>query len=297
MTRQLTSLVLFFVPALILNTLRIIVTPLGEMMSVSTSLDVGLHIVAFAIGFFMFKKTRTLRDHEWSRTKAVKAVDGHFKAEEKGIWEKEIHLDSELSAEAKANLKGQVAHLSKVKDVEKEIETEVEIEMLTEAEHVRRAQRRVTGDDVFDEGKIESTIGAVRQKSPMDSLLDWIGKLRGHDKAASRDRVKATKLEARAIEDPVIAQRPIAPIRIVEDVKAEQEIEAGIETIVDPDFESPQEEQKSLSIEEMAYGTPTTQESTQKQTSKPFAAKPGCGTCGAQNSAEEQYCHNCGMGI
>jgi len=297
MTRQLTSWVLLFVPALILNTLRMVITPLGEMMEISSNLDIGLHIVAFAIGLVLFRKTRTIRDHEWSRTKAVKAVDPHFKAEDQGVWEKDINLDSTLSPEAEDNLKGQVAHLSKVKDIGKEVDTEVDIAMLTDSEHVLRAQRRVAGDDVFDEGKIDSTIGAVRKKSPMDSLLDWIGKLRGKDKEATRGRAKAAKLEARAIEAPVIAQRPIAPIRIEEDKKVEKAIEAGIETIVDSDFKPAEEAPPTLSIEEMAYGAPIVQKSNQVMAPQSSEAKPACGSCGAQNPAEERYCHNCGMSI
>ncbi|MAS57496.1 MAG: hypothetical protein CMA37_02675, partial [Euryarchaeota archaeon] len=65
MARQLTSLILLFTPALVLNALRFIVTPLGDMMAVSTNLDIGLHVGAFGIGYLLFRRTRVVRDHEW----------------------------------------------------------------------------------------------------------------------------------------------------------------------------------------------------------------------------------------
>ena len=43
MARQVTSIVMLFTPVLVLNALRFIVTPLGEMMSVSTNLDIALN--------------------------------------------------------------------------------------------------------------------------------------------------------------------------------------------------------------------------------------------------------------
>ena len=44
MARQVTSLVMLFTPVIVLNALRFIVDPLGDMMAVSTNLDIGLHI-------------------------------------------------------------------------------------------------------------------------------------------------------------------------------------------------------------------------------------------------------------
>ena len=103
MARQFTSLVLFFTPALVLNTLRFVVTPLGKMMSVSPTLDICLHIVAFVIGYVLFRRTRIVRDHEWQRSRAVKSVGSHFKAEDSGVWEKDIAMDGQLTAEGEAN--------------------------------------------------------------------------------------------------------------------------------------------------------------------------------------------------
>ena len=100
MARQLTSFILLLTPTLVLNALRLIVTPLGDMLAVSSVLDISLHVVTIGIGFLLFRKTRVVRDHEWQRSKAVKSVGGHFKAEEEGVWEKDIAMDTKLSEEA-----------------------------------------------------------------------------------------------------------------------------------------------------------------------------------------------------
>ena len=42
MARQVTSLVMLFTPVVVLNALRFIVDPLGDMMAVSTNLDITL---------------------------------------------------------------------------------------------------------------------------------------------------------------------------------------------------------------------------------------------------------------
>ena len=57
MARQVTSIVMLFTPVLVLNALRFIVTPLGEMMAVSTNLDIALNIGALVVGFLLYKKT------------------------------------------------------------------------------------------------------------------------------------------------------------------------------------------------------------------------------------------------
>ena len=108
MTRLVTSLVMLFTPAIVLNALRFIVTPLGDMMAISTNLDIGLHVGAFGIGYLLYRRARVVRDYEWQRSRAVKSVGSHFRAEEKGVWEKDVAMDTNLSTEGHANLEGKV---------------------------------------------------------------------------------------------------------------------------------------------------------------------------------------------
>ena len=302
MARQVTSIVMLFTPVIVLNALRFIVTPLGEMMAVSANLDIALNIGALGVGFFLYKKTRVVRDHEWQRSRAVKSVGGHFKAEESGVWEKDVAMDTNLSIEAEANLKGKVGSAvgAYSSNTETEVNTEVQVEMLVDAEHVRRAQARVSGDEQFGEDGVNSTVGSVRKPSPMDSFLDWIASFRGRDRKAEREATKRAKLQARSEESPVIAQRPIAPIQ---PVKSEEKKPIPMEMIsmteygaesVTIDEETNQVSapiQRGISIEEMAFGTSQVKPN---DPSSGFAPKPTCRVCGAPNSVGERFCMNCG---
>ncbi len=307
MARQLTSVILLLVPTLVLNTLRLIVTPLGDMMAVSPKLDLGLHVLTIGIGALLYRNTRIVRDHEWQRSKAVKSAGSHFKAEEKGVWDKNITMDTQLSAEAEINLKGQVGGLvgGNLGSESTEIEDEVEVEMLVDAEHVRRAQARISGDEQFDEGEVHATIGAVRKNSPMDSLLDWIAALRGKDRKIERDEQKSAALSARSQIAPVIAQRPIAPIQPVQSderrprpMEMSSMTDSGVEvvTIDENTNQVTAPVVREMTIEQMAFGTPTPP-SAPVASQPSFQSQPSCQICGTSNPVGERFCLNCGSNL
>ncbi len=309
MARQLTSFVLLIVPILILNTLRLIVTPLKEMLEISIELDVILHIIALAIGIVLYRRTRLVKDHEWVRSQAVKSVSGHFKAEEQGVWEKDVQMDSNLSDEAYANLKGQVGSVmgSSSQGGNLEVQDEVEVEMLIDSEHVRRAQARVSGDEQFEDGSVHATIGATRRKSPMDAFLDWIGGMFGSNSQEDRDAIRQQTLSQRSRESPVIAQRPIAPIQPIEtDRKRPQPMEMvsmtddGAQAVVideETNVISQPVQVHSTSIEEMAYGISSPIGVAAVSSPGGFAPQPTCKTCGAPNPVGERFCSNCGSDL
>ncbi len=307
MARQLTSVILLLTPTLVLNALRLIVTPLGEMMAISYILDIILHIIAIAIGIVLFRKTRVVRDHEWQRAQAVKSVGGHFKAEDKGVWEKDIVMDTQLSIEAEANLKGQVKEMvgTNTSGDSSEVSDEVEVEMLIDSEHVRKAQARLVGDEQFDDGSVHATIGAVRKNSPMDTLLDWIASFRGRNRREERDAQKTATLSARSQETPVIAQRPIAPIQPIESeekkpmpMEMTSMTDSGAETVtIDEDTnEISAPVVREMTIEEMAFGTAAPKIGTMGGKSN-FSPQPSCKTCSASNPVGERFCANCGSDI
>jgi len=276
-------------------------------MEVSLRLDVALHIATLGIGIFLYRKTRIVRDHEWQRSKAVKAVGNQFKAEEKGVWEKDVIMETQLSVEGQANLKGQVSGLTGSMNPigEKEIKSEVEVEMLIDAEHVRRAQARVSGDEQFEDGAVHATIGAVRKSSPMDSFLDMIASFRGRDRKAERNATKVASLSARSSQSPVIAQRPIAPIQPIEAEETKpvpmemvSVTDSGIETVTineeTNEISSPIVQE--MSIEQMAFGaTPSKKLVGLPQSS--FSPLPSCKSCGANNPVGERFCSNCGIDL
>lgn len=305
MARQLTSVVLLLTPVLILNSLRLFVTPLDDMMALSTNLTIGLNLAGLAIGIVLYRKSRVVRDHEWQRSKAIKSVEGHFKAEKKGVWTKDLEMDTSLSAEGQANLKGEVGGIIGIGNplVSNEIDTEVDVEMLIDTAHVRRAQARVSGDEQFDEETVNSTIGAVRKNSPMDSFLDWISSLFGKDTKERREQVKNQTLKERSQESPVIAQRPIAPTQpIKSEAKRPRPMEiisvtdSGMEsvTINEETNEISEPVIKEATIEEMAYGKA---KSTFQAKQSGFSPHPTCRVCQTPNPVGERFCSNCGSDL
>ena len=306
MARQLTSIILLFTPALVLNALRFVVTPLQEMLRISTNLDIALHVICFGIGFMLFRKTRVVRDHEWQRSKAVKSVSGHFKAEEQGVWEQDLQMDTNLSIEAQTNLEGQVSNVvgSSNNLSPKEIDSKVEVEMLIDTSHVMKAQARVSGEEQFEDSQKDSTIGAVRKNSPMDSVIDWLASLFGKDSKQQREENRRAKLQLRSDNNPVIAQRPIAPIEpIKSEAKRPRPMEmvsmtdAGVESIIinEETNEISEPVIKSMSIEEMAFGASAKTTSNTKQTN--LSQNIQCSVCGKHNPVGERFCSNCGSNL
>ena len=218
-----------------------------------------------------------------------------------------IAMDTQLSVEAEANLKGQVG--GAIRGIStlgsSEVETEVEVEMLVDAEHVRRAQARVSGDEQFDGVGLNSTIGAVRKPSPMDSFLDWIASLRGRDRKVERDAKKNAALTARSSEAPVIAQRPIAPLQPIQS-EEKRHVPMEMVSVTDTGAESViiDEEtneisapvNRELSIEEMAYGKSSRRGSTTRPNAG-LASQIICGVCSTINPVGERFCSNCGSNL
>ena len=74
----------------------------------------------------------------------------------------------------------------------------------------------MSGTATFDDESVDSTIGATRKNSPMDSFLDAVSRLFGRgDAVQRREGKRQAALRAASSAAPVIAQRPVAPLRTV----------------------------------------------------------------------------------
>ena len=84
--------------------------------------------------------------------------------------------------------------------------------MLTEQGFVQKATRRMSGDGPDIEDSIDSTVGSVERKVGwMESLIESSICLVRIKKRNVRIRLR--RLRANAEQAPVIAQRPVAPIK------------------------------------------------------------------------------------
>ena len=171
--------------------------------------------------------------------------------------------------------------------------------MLTEQGFVQKATRRMSGDGAEDVDSVDSTVGSVRKKSWMDGVIDNIFNLFGRDKEAEREQEHRRRLRANADQTPVIAQRPIAPIKesITPEASTNDTLtmtsmsdDGGIisSTLQEP---KPVPVQRKESIEDLAMLGGS-------RPSQSFApTSGGCPSCGSVNPPSERYCQSCGMSL
>lgn len=184
---------------------------------------------------------------------------------------------------------------------------------------------RVTGKESFDSDDLESTIGAVRKSGPMDRLLDFFGGLfSGRDARQNRRESHKAQLIAASKANPVVAQRPVAPMKQSKDAKSSEmkmttmSDDGGHETVVNTeglvvaqgsspnganseaekvyawDEEMSVNQSSEESIESMAMlGGSQTTTSPQSTT----VTGKQCGSCGVAVSDSDRFCDGCGASI
>ena len=319
--RPVTSLAMIVLPTIILAFVHITVTPLKEMFAIEPLLMYAWYIVGAIIGIIMWRKMRIVKDHEFRRAVVMKGMKEVYAAEEAGVWSKNASLDSEISAEGEARLKGQVSSIDgEGPEMELDLDHKVDVDLLVESKHIQKASMRVTGKQSLDSEELESTIGAIRKTGSMDRFLDFFGGLfSGKDARQSRSEYRNAQLLAAAKANPVVAQRPVAPIQQKKDTEKEEikmttmSDDGGHETYVDTegivssqsgnlsetekvyawDKELSNNQSNEDSIESMAMlgGSPTT---TTPQTS---VSGVKCGNCGVAVTGAERFCEGCGSSL
>jgi hypothetical protein len=306
--RQLTSLGVGVLPLLLMGVTHLSLPPLQAMFEVEPRLMYAWYAVALLLGVVLLRRSRVVKDHEYNRVKAMKKVRHVYEAEERGVWQTDAHLDGAMDATTQAGLGRSVGDFSgegpemQVGDDEK-----VEVEMLSEASHVIKANARVTGSASLDEEAITGTVGAYRRAGPMDRLLDTVFGLFGIDSREEREQRRQARLRQAAVDAPVIAQRPVAPLRLN---KTEDESEVnmtsmsdsgGVETVI-----SSSGLEKDVPTLSAATSIPEPQESlesmammgqTPSASSAFVTAGPTCRGCGAPVAVQERFCPHCGLDL
>ncbi len=216
--------------------------------------------VAILIGFFLFRNSRTVRDHEWHRRKHIKRLQKDYAAEDRGIWSKADLAMSELEADAQGieqgqmskqalqKLDGSIAELTGERltaEIESQDTNQDDVELFTESEHVRRSTARVTGES----GPVESVQGVTHARAEPDKGL--IGGV--------LDKLKETAAqpETAPVNSPIQAAEPPADDWYSQEMR-------GVST-------------------------------TGLNTVSPASVGNRCGSCGHGNSESESYCENCGI--
>ncbi len=324
-TRPTTALALLFVPILVLNVLRFAIPPIDAMFSFSTELMLASNGIAIVIGLVLYWRTQMVRDHEWQRSKALKATKKQFKAEESGVWERNVDHGLDSSNISKEALEGTVSRINlESKEVELDRNETTEVQFLMDSDAVIKATRRVSGKDNFDQNLIQSTVGATRKTGFMDRLIDSVMTLFGKDSPHTREEKRTGILSQRAIDEPIIAQKPIAPLQRIEGDDPATNLEimslsdhGGVVQELNPQSQFMAVEQKQIhastqggaafptatgslpqqvtpaeSFEQMAMvsAMPT----TAQRSGQVATAGPRCAGCGGARDPASRFCDSCG---
>jgi len=308
-TRRMTSRGLSVLPLLLMGVTHLSLPPLQSMFDLEPRLMYGYYGFALVLGIVLFRRSGVVKDHEYNRSKAMKKIRHVYEAEARGVWETNAPLDANMDAKTQANMSKSVGEFSgEGAEIELPDDEQVEVRMLSEAAHVVKANSRVSGETSFDDDATGGTVGATRNVGPMDRFLDAVLGLFGRDSRAEREAQRRRRLEQAASNSPVLAQRPVAPLRFNKtDDSSEVNMismsdEGGVETVISSTGmekevpmlgeQEPQPSQMHESLESMAMMGQT------PSSSNTFAtAGPQCRGCGSPVSPTERFCPHCGLDL
>ena len=300
-----TSWALLLVPLLVTIMLIRLLTPLQLLFSDSWYLELVVYIGVLGLGYILYSRSRTVRDYEWQRQKAMQSVKGHIRAEERGVWETEVAVPTGLDEEGEAALSGQAGSLASERETAEISESDEgsEINLLVEQDHVLKATRRVSGEDTYDYEAVKASSGTVRRKGPMDRLFDWFGsriaqRKKGDVEAPeSSDAQNTNSQESTIISDSqhvggVETASSTAPSSAPQPEPEPIPVDPQVAEIYGTGSES-MESLASLATP-ASNSQPVSYDPTGKGVVSSEYAINRCTECGFSNSAETRYCDQCG---
>lgn len=304
--RATTSKGLSVLPLLLMGVTHLSLPPLQAMFDVEPRLMYGWYVVAVALGVVLYRRTGVVKDHEYNRAKAMKKIRHVYEAEERGVWQTDVQLDGNMDATTKASLNRKIGTFSgEGAELELGEDEQVEVKMLSEAAHVIKANARVSGEVSLDDEQIHGTVGATRRVGPMDRFLDGLLGLFGRNSREEREQRRKARLRQAASSAPVVAQRPVAPLRLNKnddggEVNMVSMSDAGgVETVISTSgmekeygsFETlskpPAESLESMAMMGQAPSSTTAIATT----------GPQCKGCKAPVSPSERFCPHCGLDL
>ena len=186
--RRFTSRGVSILPLLLMGVTHLSIPPLQSMFELEPMLMYGWYAIAVVLGLLLFRRSRVVKDHEYNRAKAMKKIRHVYEAEGEGV-ETNAQLDGTMDAVSKAGLRRTVgSSLAESPELELEDGEKVDVQMLAEADHIVKANARVSGERTLDEERITGTVGAQQKRSPMDRMLDAFWSLFGVDSACGTEK-------------------------------------------------------------------------------------------------------------
>ena len=296
-------------PLLLMGVTHLSLPPLQTMFELEPGLMYGWYALALVLSFVVYRRTGVVKDHEYNRAKAMRKIKHVYEAEEAGVWSKDVALDDTMDQQTRLGLTRSISEISgEAPEMELDEETKVEVRMLSEADHIVKANARLSGGSNLDEEAITGTIGAQRKAGPMDRFLDGVFALFGFDSRADREADRQARLRLAASSAPVTAQRPVAPLRLnktnddAEVNMTSMSDSGGVETVMTTSGLVKSDIEGAASIKEV----PNVAESLESMammgqapsTSNQIAtAGPTCRGCSAPVSSTERFCPHCGLDL
>lgn len=304
-SKGLTNRSLSALPILLMGVTHLSLPPLQSMFELEPLLMYGYYAVALVLAAIVYRRSGVVKDYEYNRAKAMKKIKHVYEAEERGVWSTDAQLDGVMDSTTQLGLSRSVGELSgEAPEMELSEDSKVEVRMLNEADHIVKANARVTGSAAFEDEAITGTIGAQRKAGPMDRLLDVVFGWFGYDSRADRESQRQARLRGAASAAPVTAQRPVAPLRF-DKTQDESEVNmtsmsdsGGVETVMSTSGQVRDESAASpaptagQSLESMAMLGESTGSASNLAT-----AGPKCPGCGGAVSPADLYCPHCGLDL
>ena len=302
-------------PLLLLGFVHVIVTPLRDVFSIEPLLMIPYYLFGLLVGVIIYRKSNTVRDYEYRRSKVMKQMKNVYAAEEAGVWQTNVEVPDKLSEQS--NLSTEVSSISReAPELELSDDDKVEVSMLNESQKVIEATRRVSGQSTFDDMEVESTIGARRKSSPMDRFLDFvIGIFSNNSAIDTREQRRQVALKAASDAAPVRAEKPQAPIQY-----ERNQVEIGPDSEYIDNFSEDQQASSNdaqsarlgQAKSSSAFAPPSNNKSIDQtlesmamlSANNPSFVSPQspnkaltCSSCGYPIKPDDRYCDNCGMGL
>ena len=307
--RGVTNRSLSVLPLLVMGASHLSLPPLQTMFELEPRLMYAWYLAAVLIGVVVYRRSGVVKDHEYNRAKAMRKIKHVYEAEERGVWATDAQLDATMDPLNKHGLTRSVAEISgEGPEMELGDEAKVEVQMLSEADHIVKANARVTGSATLDDETVVGTMGASRKIGPMDRFLDGLFGLFGVDSKAEREAQRQARLRQAASASPVTAQRPVAPLRLD---KGQDDSEVnmtsmsdsgGVETVMTTSGEV----RDGVHATPVGKAVPVVSESLESMammgqspsSSSPVATTgPTCRGCSAPVSPSERFCPHCGLDL
>ena len=307
--RGLTNRSLSVLPLLVMGVSHLSLPPLQTMFELEPRLMYGWYVFALLLCVVVYRRSGVVKDHEYNRAKAMRKIRYVYEAEERGVWETDAQLDATMDKTTQQGLSRSVSEISgEAPEMELNEDDKVEVQMLNEANHIVRANARVTGSATLDDEVITGTMGAQKKIGPMDRFLDGVFGLFGIDSRADREAQRQARLKQAANVAPVTAQRPVAPLRMNKD-HDESEINmtsmsdsGGVETVMSTSGQvrdSDKVPSNSKVVPEVSESLESMAMMGMAPSASPSIATTGpvCRGCGAPMNPSERFCPHCGLDL